>query len=168
MSFDINDFFLKHSGPTGQSIDKLIAEHPEHYGPVFFKPYTSLGNFAKRAAYIATAPVFLSVVALEVAALTLISGIRAVYNLVTLDMANAILNAQRMLVSVLATAIALFAAAVSPLVNSVDLVGSLFVKSEATQNDSSSEESENSASTSTEEEDLSDQESSDHVPAFQP
>jgi hypothetical protein len=170
MSFDpINDFLLKHSGPTGCAIDKLLDNNPELYGQVFFNPYTSLGNFAKRATYIATAPVFLSVIAIEFAALTLISAIRAIYNLVTLDLENAKIDGKRIMGGVLATAIALFAAAVGPFVNAVDLVGSLFVKSESVESESNTEASENTASTSSEEETpIYDDERSDEERAFQP
>lgn len=170
MSFDpINDFLLKHSGPTGCSIDKFLDDNPERYGQVFFKPYTSVGNFAKRAAYIATAPVFLSVIAIEFAALTLVSVIRAAYNLVTLDIQNAKIAGKTILGGVIGAAIALFAAAVSPFVNAVDLVGSLFAKSESAESTNSTEDSENTVSTSSDIESSDyDDERSDQKPVFQP
>lgn len=135
---DLNDFLIKHSGTTSQAIVKLISDKPEDQGPVFFKPYTSAGNFFTRTAYVATAPIFLSLLALEISAFTLFTGLKAVYHLATLDTTEAKESAKDLLGLVLITVGTMITALASPFINLVDLVGSIFAKStenNATTND---------------------------------
>lgn len=135
---DLNEFLIKHSGTTSQAIAKLISDESKQHGPVFFRPYTSAGNFFKRTAYVATAPIFLSLFALEISVFTLFTGLQAAYHLATLNTTQAKESAKDLLSLVLLTVGTIITALASPFINLVDLVGSIFAKStesNATAND---------------------------------
>ncbi|WP_155823546.1 hypothetical protein [Legionella shakespearei] len=125
----MNEFLLVHSGTTAQAIAKLISDDPEKFGPVFFQPYTSTGNFFKRAAYVASAPIFLSIFTAELMISSLIIALDAVFNLIKMDTKTAKSRGEDLLICTLFTVGAGLAALASPFINAVDLVGSLFAKS---------------------------------------
>lgn len=130
MSFfeDFNEFLVQHSGTTGQAIAKLLADKPEEFGPVFFKPYTSTGNFFLRAAYVATAPVFLAICTAEMLIGSLILALDAAFKLITFNGAKAKEQAVNCLVLGLFTVGGALFTLGSPFINAVDLIGSLFAK----------------------------------------
>lgn len=118
---DFTDFCVNFSGPSGDLVRKLFSTKSKD-GPVFFKPYQSTGDFFKRTVSIATAPVFLSLVSLELVAYALAAGATAFKDLF-LNTSNAWDAAKISFVLFFSSVCLAIYAIASPITNLVDLVG---------------------------------------------
>lgn len=118
-----NEFLADYSGITGEVLLKYSDSNQDDYNLVFFKPYQSTADFFKRMAYVATAPVFLSLIALELTVGAMIVGLSILIDAVSLDLDGAKQTAATAYSLLLGAGAMMLFAIASPIVNLVDLIG---------------------------------------------
>ncbi|KTD78782.1 hypothetical protein [Legionella waltersii] len=117
------DFMLKHGGTTYDVFDHVIKDDKKPWSTVFFTPYKSAPDFFYRAGSVVSGPVFLSLLAIELASVSFYLSLNSLFKLVTLNPQAAKTRIIDSTVHFLATIAAAFAAFVSPFVNFVDFIG---------------------------------------------
>lgn len=112
-----NSLLFKHSGVTGQIFHK-------NNHPTFFKSYQSVTDFSLRTAYVVSAPIFLSVLAIEALAMAVYHATKALtYSLAFNGLSECWSGLNLSLGDCFASLILSIAALASPVVNGVDLIG---------------------------------------------
>lgn len=121
MLITINNFLIDHSGITAELVQNYLEGRNT---TTFFKPYQSPADFAQRVTYVVSAPLFLSVIFLEVFALAIGAALKSIsYDLVVHGKQLALFTAGQSL-SLLVNSIVIAALAfASPFINLVDLAG---------------------------------------------
>jgi hypothetical protein len=130
MSFDeflkkTNDFLFEQSGMINTLFKHTTEGKHGSVSSLFFQPYQSKSDFMYRNMSIVTAPVCMSLLALELAVASFYMGLKSMANLVILDTSAAKRYAQELLLYSIFSFIATVAAIASPFVNLVDMVGSV-------------------------------------------
>lgn len=120
---DLNEFLLKNSGVPGTAFLNFLSSESD-IKRNFFQPYQSKSDLFFRSATVITAPITLTAIALEFAALTLGYAIKSLVEFVMLRPSDAVDDLGNSAMSFM-TAIGLaLAALASPVINAVDLIGS--------------------------------------------
>lgn len=132
------DFLLEQSGMMNTLFQHTTQGKPGSVSSLFFQPYQSKSDFMYRTLSIVTAPVCLSILALEIAASGFYMGLKSIANLVMLDTSAAKQYSKELLIYSAFAFVAAIAAFASPFVNLVDMVGSMFTS--MTHKDATSEE----------------------------
>lgn len=120
---EFTEFLFSQTGVVSPALDKLMGNKSDV--PVFFNPYQSKSDVFFRAASVVTAPIALSVFALEAALFAVGYAFKALWNLVTLNPAEALVSLRESAISLLCAALGLTVAIASPVINAVDLIGSI-------------------------------------------
>jgi hypothetical protein len=122
MFFEINKFLLSNSGASGSLL--AITERSEESDLEFnrfFTPFESSADFFHRAICIFTAPVCLSILLLEKLIASVVLSAYIVANLVLLEPEAAFDSFLSAAIFVIESPLVLLVAALSPLLNTVDL-----------------------------------------------
>lgn len=128
----INSFLLKYSGITGEELKNImLSDDPDpsgqsfvqSSGPTFFKPYQSISDPFFRAASIVTAPLCLSVLAVEFAMASVILAFKALIDLPREGFAKAKETIKMSASCLMLMTFSLFAVFASPFINAIDLIG---------------------------------------------
>ncbi|CEG57578.1 hypothetical protein [Legionella fallonii] len=117
-----NQFLGNNCGVTKDVVDKALDGELVKITSLFFQPYRSKSDPWHRAASIVTAPVCSSILAAESALLSLLLGCKSIIDLIILDPENAKENMGNSAVFLIAAAITLFVALISPIINGINLV----------------------------------------------
>jgi CBS domain containing-hemolysin-like protein len=117
------DFMLKHGGTTYDVFDHVVKDDKKPWSTVFFTPYKSAPDFFYRASSVVSAPVFLSLLSIELAAVSFYLSLNSLFKLATLDPKAAKTRILDSTIHFLAAIAAAVAAFVSPFVNFVDFIG---------------------------------------------
>lgn len=122
-AYRLNDF-IRDLYVFGGTTAACFANKPNQ--PVFFQPIQSSADFAFRSLCIVTAPLVFTVVAIATAFVGLFYfPVQALVNALKGDTEEAIENLALSAGLIISAGIALFAAAFSPLIQAIDIVGSL-------------------------------------------
>lgn len=123
MSLDkFNQFLGNHCGITKDVIDKTLDGNLIVASCLFFQPYRSKSDPWHRAASIVTAPVCSSILAIESALLSILSGFKVFIGLLMLDPKKAMENIENSAVFSVTMGITLFSAIFSPIINAINLL----------------------------------------------
>jgi predicted benzoate:H+ symporter BenE len=118
----INEFLLKQSGSTYEIFFNVTQGTKERIKPLFFQKYQSIPNALNRTGHVFTAPVFLAVIALELAVNVFVESVTALTQLAKGE-SYAKAHGGTALLSAILALIALVGACLSPFVNMATLLG---------------------------------------------
>lgn len=118
-----NDFLFAQCGMTNTLFDHVRLGREAPIKSLFFNPYQSPKEFFYKAASVVTAPVCLSVIALELASASLYLGIRSAVDLAKLNTHVAKIHLIDAVFHMVFAFVAAIAAIASPFINIVDLAG---------------------------------------------
>lgn len=119
-----NDYLLDQCGMTNALFDHVRMDTKRTIKSLFFNPYQTKQEFLYKAASVVSAPVCLSIIAIELASASLYLGIRSAVDLAKLDTRVAKIHLADAFFHMIFAFVAAITAAASPLINMVDLVGS--------------------------------------------
>lgn len=120
---ELNTFLERNCGITMDVIRNQTDENPLPIRSLFFKPYQSKADPIYRAATVITAPLAFTVAGVECALFSVLYAFKSIVDIATLDFASAKANLSGSLYFLTAMTTALCIAAISPLVNAIDLIG---------------------------------------------
>ncbi len=120
---EFNQFLLRYSDVTGRLLGNAFEDRPAPIKPFFFQPYQSKLDPLCRASSIVTAPVCLSVVAVEFAGASVLFAIKSALDLATFEPTKAKEDGGGSIRLLMAMTAALCTAILSPLINAIDLIG---------------------------------------------
>lgn len=119
-----NDFLLNQCGMTNTLFNSVQMDNKKSIKSLFFNPYQSKQEFLYKAASVVSAPVCLSIIAIELASASLYLGIRTAVDLAKLDTRVAKIHLADAVFHMIFAFVAAITAAASPFINLVDFVGS--------------------------------------------
>ncbi len=122
---DISDVIIDLAGPLARYVD----DNAPRRGPAFFRPYKSAGDVALGVASIVAAPVVFPVASVGFLLVAGYQLLQAIANTLTGHFSNAIENLLDSGAYLFCSLSSVLVAPVSPLVNLIDLIGSIVTTS---------------------------------------
>jgi hypothetical protein len=121
---EFHQFLIENSGVTSNALDHILSDSsPKDISPFFFKPYESKIDPLYRASTLVSGPIVLSVIALEFALASVYCALESIVNLIGLDPEAAGISIMQSASAFVAMTLAILAAVISPIVNTIDLIG---------------------------------------------
>lgn len=118
---DLNTFFLRHSGVTGKVVDLVMTDNTRE--PAFFSAYRSGLDPLCRTLSIVTAPVCMALLAAEFFVGAIVFAFKSLFDVFIDGPQKAKKSATMACGCLLMLAVSIFASFLSPLINTLDMIG---------------------------------------------